>query len=221
MTPWVVVGCAWIAGLLLLLWSRARARASRTIEEALPECTIAELEPGRFRVRGRVVAIESTPSLVDGADCVYVERAEYQALGSNLLPLLREVEHGAFCHPFYLEDDSGRILVDPAAALIDCASAIADGGLTAERRLRDGEEVSLAATFQPSACALEDGEGPYRASARQWIAVADVTGPPRLSHRTDDMMRPPLDEVSGFLGGAGAILFAMGSMLALVMTFAG
>jgi hypothetical protein len=217
-TPWGVILGVWSAGALLVWWSRARARAAQPIDEALPECTIAELEPGRFRVRGHIVALESSPSAVDGAVCVYVERAEYESVGSHLVPLLREVGHGAISHPFYLEDDTGRLLVDPATTLIDCASAVGDGGLTAERRLRDGEEVSLTASFAPSAGELEEGEGPYRARSRQWRAVADVTGPPRLSHRTEHgMVRLPPDEISAFLGGAGGILLAAGSLLALAM----
>lgn len=222
MSPWVMVVGAWAFGAVFLALSRMRARRDSSIDEALPECAIADLSTGRFRVRGRVVAIQSTPSLVDGASCVYAERAEYRAYGTQFVPLLQEVEHSAVCHPFYLEDESGRLLVDPGDTLIDCATAIADGGLTAERRLRDGEEVSLCATFTPSPLDVDDGEGPYRASARRWQPIADVTGPPRLSHRTElGMMRPPPDEISAFLGGAGGILLTVGLLIALVMVFLG
>jgi hypothetical protein len=207
-------------GAALLLWCSARFRRKPPIEEAIRDCRIAELEVGRFRVVGRVMAIQCTPSLVDGTDCVYVERAEYRTVGSGYLPLLREVEHRAIAHPFYLEDESGRLLVDPAETVIECATATADGGLTAERRLRAGEEVSLMATFRSADVDLDGGEGPYRATARQWEPVPDMTGPPRLSHRTDEgMIRPPPDDAIAFLGGAGGILLVLGTALAFILWF--
>jgi hypothetical protein len=221
-SPWVMVAGAWVFGVFFMALGRLRARREDTIEEALPECSIANLEAGRFRVRGRVVAIQATPSLVDGASCVYAERAEYRAYGTQFVPLLQEVEHSAVCHPFYLEDESGRILVDPGAALIDCATAVADGGLTAERRLRDGEEISLCATFRATSLDTDEGEGPYRASARKWEPIRDITGPPRLTHRTEHGMMPtPPDEISAFLGGAGGILLTVGLMIALATVFLG
>ena len=70
MTPWFIVAASLVGGALLLGWGRARVRAGRSLEEALPACSIAELEPGRFRVIGRVVPIETTESLVDGLACV-------------------------------------------------------------------------------------------------------------------------------------------------------
>jgi hypothetical protein len=218
-SPWIIVSFAIACGGLLLLLCRFRARPTG-VEEALPWCPIAELEAGRFRIVGRVIPIATSPSLVDGADCVYLERAEYRAYGNGFVPVMREVEHRAECHPFYLEDASGRILIDPAITLIDCATAVGDGGLIAERRLRAGEEVALAATFQPSRAELEEGEGPYRASARQWEAIEDDAGPPRLSHRTEDgMIRPPPDGLTAFLGGAGAILMGAAILLGFVMAF--
>lgn len=218
MMPWIIVAGAFGAGLMMLVWGRVRARATHTLVEAVPDCTIAELEPGRYRLVGRVMALASTPSLVDGTDCVYAERAEYRTVG--LVPLLREVEHRAVCHPFFLDDGTGRLLVDPSRTLIDCATASADGGLTQERRLRAGEEVSLVATFEPCDAEIEEGDGPYRASARQWAPVADAAGPPKLSHRTHQgMVAAPPDDVTAFLGGAGAMMLAMGALLAFVMTF--
>lgn len=217
---WTFVATALTAGVGLLVFSRARTRGRKLPEDAVRESTVAELEAGRFRVTGRVVPIETTRSDVDGADCVYVERAAYQTVGASFVPLLREVEHRAVSHPFYLDDGTGRLWVDPATTLIDCATATADGGLTAERRLRSGEEVSLLATFAPSADEHDDGDGPYRASARRWAAVTDGSGPPRLSHRTlDGMIRPPPDQLTAFLGGAGALMLAMGALLAFVISF--
>ena len=218
MTPWFIVCGAVGAGTALLLISKWRSRDKRDVREAVRSCSIGELEPGRFRIVGNIVPIDTSPSRVDGADCVYAERAEYRSIGTGIVPLLREVEHGAVCHPFYLEDGTGRVHVDPGTTLIECATATADGGLTAERRLRAGEEVSLVATFERTEVDLEAGEGPYRAGARRWTPVADGAGPPRLSHRTEAaMVRLPPDGLTAFLGGVGAMMVLMGGLLAFVM----
>ena len=219
MTLWTIIGGALSFGLFALAVSRWRARAG-TVPEAVPSCDIAELEPGRFRIVGRVMAVETSPSAVDGAECVYAERAEYRSVGSGWVPLLKEVEHRAVCHPFYLEDGTGQVLVDPGRALIDCATASADGGMTAERRLRAGEEVSLVASFTPAEEVRDVGDGPYRARARQWMPIADETGPMRLSHRTEpSMVSPPPDDLTAFLGGVGAMMVLMGGLLAFVTAF--
>lgn len=220
MTPWAIVVVALGSGAALLAVSRWRVRTSTAIPEAVRGCPIGELEAGRFLIVGNIVPLETTRSRVDGVECVYAERAEYRTVGSGLIPLLREVEHRAVCHPFYVEDATGRVHVDPATTLIDCATAIADGGLTAERRLRAGEEICLVATFEASDSDHEKGEGPYRAGARRWVAVADDAGPPRLSHRVvSSIVKPPPDELTAFLGGVGAMMMMMGTLLAFVVGF--
>lgn len=219
MSPWLLVVVCLFVGAALLTVGRARVQARRELEEALPECEIGELEPGRFRVVGRVVPIETSRSVVDGVDCVYLERAEYQ-MGAGVVPVLREVSHEAICHPFYLEDATGRLRVDPGCALIECGTAVGDAGLTAERRLRAGEEVALSATFVRAQLEAEGLDGPYRVSAQQWEPVADETGPPRLSHRTlREMVRPPPDDVTAFVAGAGAMMVFIGGLLAFVVAF--
>lgn len=221
MTPWILVASVLGVGALMLAWGRVRARAGRNLDDAVPVSSIDDLEVGRFRVVGRIVPIATTRSAVDGANCVYAEVAEYRTVGgSRFVPLLREVDHGAISHPFFLDDETGRILVDPATALIECATVTADGGLTAERRLRAGEEVSLVANFRQGEADREDGEGPYRARAQRWEPVAEVGEPPRLSHRTEDrMVLPPPDDFTAFLGGAGGMMLLFGSLLAFVTAF--
>lgn len=205
----VLVGLT--TGLGMVLWSVRRApRVS--IREAAARSSIAELGPGRFRITGRVVPIRTTASEVDGAPCVYVERARYEHVGGGFLPLMREVAHGHSAHSFYLDDGSGRILVDPAASLLDCATATGDGGLVAERRLRAGEEIEIVACFRASdGCSFAElDEGPYRAAASPLEPGPDDVGPPRISYRTlEGMERSRIDELTSFLRGAGALVIAM------------
>lgn len=214
--PLYVVLAGTAAGLAMVIWSIGRAHTPMLREGAV-RTSIAELGPGRFRVVGRVVPIRTTPSEIDGAPCVYVERARYATAFGGLVPLLREVDHGWAAHRFFLDDGSARLLVDPAEVLIECATATGDGGLVAERRLRAGEEIELVARFRAAdrASAPDLDEGPYRAPASAWEAGPDDVGPPRISYRTEEgMERASLDEVSTFLRGAGALTIAMSLLFA-------
>jgi len=196
-------------GLGLMSWARRRARALRPLPEAVPHRPIGELEQGRFRIEGRIDAIETVDSPSDGAACVFVESAEYRTLGSELVPLLKQVGHTMQSHPFYLDDGTGRLWVDPATLDIEAVTLTEDSGLYAERRLRAGEEVELVATFRPRS--VEAAGGPYRSQALAWEPVDDALGRPRLTYRTEPGMIRPRDEGSAFRGGAGALLVAAGT----------
>jgi hypothetical protein len=204
-------------GLGLFFWSVRRTRAPIPREAAI-HSSIGDLTRGRFHIRGRVVPIRTTPSEIDGSACVYVERAHYAHVG-GLVPLLREVDHGYVAHRFFIDDGSGRVLVDPAESLIDCAVASGDGGLTAERRLRAGEDIELVASFRVDE-QIDPGDldGPYRAARASWRPEPDACGPPRISFRTEDgMERAGLDDVNSFLRGAGVLMVAMSLFFAGVM----
>lgn len=210
MLPLYLVLAGSSVGLALVVWSIRRARVP-AVREAAMRTSIAELGPGRYHVRGRVVPIHTTASEVDGARCVYVERARYAHVGAGLVPLLREVDHGWAAHPFLLDDGTGTLRVDPCEALIECATATTDGGLVAERRLRAGEEIELVASFRAAdrSSAPDLDEGPYRTAAAGWEAIADEVGPPRITYRTEQgMEKASLDEVSSFLRGAGVLMIA-------------
>lgn len=210
-SPFYLVLAGLVTGLGMVVWSVRRVPRI-ALREAAARSSIAELAPGRFRVTGRVVPIRTTASEVDGAPCVYVERARYAPLGGGLLPLLREVAHAHAAHAFYLDDGSGRILIDPTTSLIDCATATGDGGLVAERRLRAGEEIEIVASFRARDGAPHDATdaGPYRDAATGFEAGPDEVGPPRVSYRTvEGMERSRIDDATGFLRGAGALTIAM------------
>lgn len=206
----VLFGLGLGAALALFAVARHRVRSLTPIPEAVPFRRLSELGSGRFRVRGRVVAVETTSSLVDGSPCVFLEQAEYRTVGSELVPLLREVGHRTVAHPFYLDDGSGRLLVDPGAAVVEAVTITEDAGLSAERRLRAGEEVDLVATFGP---VRAEAGGPYRAGHTAWQPVADGCGPPRLSYRTEPDMVRAHDEVAAFLRGAGVLTLLLTALL--------
>lgn len=94
----VLISLAFAFGAGLLWAARVRAQGRIPVLEAVPQCAIEELEAGRFRVLGRIVPLETSPSVIDGAACVFLEHAEYRVLGSSLVPLMKEVEHCLVAH---------------------------------------------------------------------------------------------------------------------------
>lgn len=205
-----------IGGLCLLIGAQARVRRMRPVREAVAQRRISDLTPGRFKVIGRVVPLATTESAIDDSPCVYVERAEYRTVGSELVPLLREVEHRVFAHPFHLDDGTGRLTVDPQRAVIDTTTLWEDDGLLAERRLRAGEEVELVAFFQPRA--TEADGGPYRANTRGWEAVPDECGLPTLGFGEDGLPAiAAADDVASFMRGVGVVLLVASAVLAALV----
>ena len=213
---WVwMIGSA-VSGLSLLFLARRRRLAVVRPADAAQRSAIADLERGRFKVTGRVVPIESTPSAVDGVPCVYLEHAEYKVFGSALVPVLREVAHRTRAHPFWLDDGSGRLFVDPSFARIDAVTLDADEGLTAERRLRAGEEIELVACFEPRERVAAAEDGPYRGRAVVWEAIDDLQCPPQISYRTDSSMVLASDETVGFLRGLAGLMIAISLVIAAI-----
>ncbi|MEM9067223.1 MAG: hypothetical protein AAGE52_01915 [Myxococcota bacterium] len=181
----------------------------KPVREAAPRRTIDGLESGRFRIVGRIVPIGTSPSSIDGLDCVFLEHAEYVSMSGAMR---REQVHTVHTHPFFLDDGTGRAWIDPAGASIDAVTLWEDGGLTGERRLRAGEEVEVVASFQQ--VEVEADGGPYRGRSVVWAAEPDPWGPPRVSYRTAPGMVAPSDDISAFLRGAGVFLAAVSVLLA-------
>jgi hypothetical protein len=204
---WTFVAVAFVLGVGMFLWASARGRGSRHVREAAPGSTIAGLVQGRFRISGRIVPIQTSASSIDASPCVFLERAVYRTVGSELVPLLRQVDHVVEAHPFYLDDGTGRVKVDPSRAVVDTVTLLEDEGLLAERRLRAGEEVELIACFAPSE-AESDG-GPYRVKALAWEAVHDPELPLHIGFASERSSIVATDEAATFLRGIGAVLLAV------------
>jgi hypothetical protein len=205
---WLFVAVALGLGVGMFVWASARRRrGSVRLREAAPGASIGELAAGRFRVVGRIVPIQTTASSIDASPCVFVERAVYSIVGSELVPLLRQIDHVIAAHPFFVDDGTGRVKVDPAHAVIDTVTLMEDEGLLAERRLRAGEEIELVACFTPSQ-AESDG-GPYRAKALTWEAVDDPELPPHIGFAAEQSAILATDDTTTFLRGIGAVLLVV------------
>ncbi|MEM9192143.1 MAG: hypothetical protein AAGF12_23425 [Myxococcota bacterium] len=211
---WVAVGFVAALGFGFVYLAQVRARKRAPLPEAAPGRHVEDLSEGRFRVVGRVVGEHTVASTVDQSPCVYLERAEYRTVGSDLLPVLRQVEHAIVANSFYVDDGTGRVRIDPEDALLDAVTIQMDDGLVAERRLRAGEEVEVVATFEPRL--VERDGGPYRSGVQEWHAVNDDWGPPRVSYRTEPEMLRPIDDVVVLFRGMAALAFVAASALAVL-----
>jgi hypothetical protein len=210
---WLFVAVACGSAFGLFYWASRRSRAVRPMREAAPGSSVAELSAGRFRIIGRIVPIQTSASGIDESPCVFLERAIYRTVGSDLVPLLKQVSHVVRAHPFFLDDGTGRVMVDPQHAVVDAITLVEDEGLLAERRLRAGEEVEVVARFEPRE-AESDG-GPYRAGSLAWEAVTDGDLPPQIGYRPVPSSIVAADEMTIFLRGLASFLLATAALLCL------
>jgi hypothetical protein len=159
-----------LVGGALVAWSTGRR--APPVGDGARATSIDAIGSGRYRVRGRVVALATTPSAVDGAGCVYVLRGEVELAG-----IVRAVRYELFAHPFILDDGTGKVRVDPRSCVVDTAAVQGEAGLVVEHRVRVGEEVELLARFRPAGASGL----PYREGEALLEAEADASDPPRLS----------------------------------------
>ncbi len=210
---WLFVAVACGTAFGLFFWASKRGHSVRPMREAAPGRSVAELSAGRFRLVGRIVPIQTSASRIDESPCVFLERAVYRTVGSDLVPLLKQVSHVIRAHPFFLDDGTGRVMIDPNHAVVDAITLVEDEGLLAERRLRAGEEVEVVARF-----ALREAEadgGPYRAGSLAWEAVADEELPPQIGYRAVPTDIVATDEMTIFLRGLASFVLATALLFCL------
>ncbi len=202
-----------VSGALLGAWSRTRPPPP--LAEAVPRSSIADLAPGRFAVHGRIVPIETEPSAIDAARCVFVERVQAVPEG-----LSRGLEHVRIAHRFFLEDETGRLEVDPERAHVEASTIGDESGRISERRLRAGEEIELVCEVRAR---HRDGASvalapTYRDGAVRIEIDYDAPGSPPILRDAVDVRgldldaRPPGRTAAG---AAGAALVGWGLALML------
>lgn len=204
------------AGLAVLGFVAKRAHRPQPLEGIRTTC-IAELETGRFRIAGTIVSDRSVPSPFDGAPCVFFEHADYSpTLGPGLV--VRESARWSEGRSFYVDDGTGRVRVDPLQSVVEAAVLHEDQGLTAERRLRVGEEIEVVASF---ALSEPDEASPYRDAGYEWRSVSDEWGAPRLSYRTMPGMLRAQDEVGMFIRASSIFVASVTLLLGVLVALVG
>jgi hypothetical protein len=115
---------AWLAGGivggLVLFGAGFRAwRRLRLIEDT-PTSRVRSMALGRVELAGRALGKADLEAPFTGAPCVYYRYRIEQEVRSNKRRSWRTVARGdSSAWGFYLEDDTGRVLVDPAGAEVD------------------------------------------------------------------------------------------------------
>ncbi len=111
-------------GLFLFLNGFQALRRRRTMQNT-PTSKIRSVAMGRVEVYGAIVPFqEITQAPISGTTCVYFdyrieERHEYKDEHGNLKESWQEIDSGKWSVPFFVQDDTGKILVDPKGAQID------------------------------------------------------------------------------------------------------
>ncbi len=124
-----VLGMA--AGLLIFMTGLQALRRKRAIENT-PTSKIRSAAMGRIQVAGTIIPFqEITQAPISGTPCVYFdyriqERYEYKDERGRLHESWRTIDDGAWSVPFFVQDDTGRILVDPKGAQIDSPLDLVD-----------------------------------------------------------------------------------------------
>jgi len=114
---YVVIAVAALAIVLAIAWFVGERRIKRTIASA-PHRAIAALSDGAVaRVAGKVVlaSAETIRAPLSGRACVFYE-IRVQEWMQQTHGYWRETVHELRGVPFTLEDDSGRVQIDPAGA---------------------------------------------------------------------------------------------------------
>ncbi len=111
-----------IVGGLVLFGAGFRAwRRLRLIEDT-PTSRVRSMALGRVELAGRALGKGDLEAPFTGTACVYYRYRIEQEVRSNKRRSWRTVAQGdSSAWGFYLEDDTGRVLVDPAGAQVDLA----------------------------------------------------------------------------------------------------
>ena len=110
------------AGGLYLVYEGFKLRRQRRLMEDTPTSTIQSVSIGPVEVKGDAVADTAPfPSPVTGTECLAAKyKVESWDSDDNEWD---EIDSGVEGDPFYVEDDTGRILVNPADATLDISDA--------------------------------------------------------------------------------------------------
>jgi hypothetical protein len=114
---WLAVGAG--AGVVLFFSGFRAWRRLRLIEDT-PTSRVRSLPMGRVEVQGRTAGKAELEAPLTGTPCVYYRYRIEQEVRSNRRRSWRTLAKGdSSAWGFHLEDETGRVLVDPAGAEVD------------------------------------------------------------------------------------------------------
>ena len=114
---WLVFGTGF--GVFLFFWGFRAWRLLRLIEDT-PSSKVRSMPLGRVEVQGRAQGKAELEAALTGTPCVYYRYQIEQEVRSNKRRSWRTVAKGdSATWGLYLEDETGRVLVDPTGAEVD------------------------------------------------------------------------------------------------------
>lgn len=112
----LLCGVGFIFGIGLFFWGFSRFRRKRLIEN-IPTSTIRAMALGLVEVVGRTKKKINLKSPLSETDCVFYRYIIEQRKGSGRSSRWVVISKGdSSCCPFYLDDGTGKVLVDPKDA---------------------------------------------------------------------------------------------------------
>jgi hypothetical protein len=158
--------------------------------ERLPTTPIALATTGLVKIVGTLGCEHPGVSIQGGIATAVREVHHYAVEGAGLRArrVLVRVERSE--QPFWVEDDTGRVLLDPAHCRIDFEADGGDGeSLVDELRLRLGERVAIVGEVQRGAVMAQH---PMRRSQTSAGEGLHFVRPPVVTWRTEPEVMPRL-----------------------------
>lgn len=189
-------------------------REARDLEK-LPVTTIAAARDGLVKIKGKVIGSATEMSYYDRVPCVALELEHYEVQDSlhGAKRVLLRAEKWA--HPFFIEDETGRLQLDPKHTRIDYIRQGTDYESTIEEHtLRVGETVLLLAEVRRRDQRMLH---PMRQSQMSIDSGLELIGSPLVTWRSEPEVLPRLAPPTGglLLTAGSAALSVIGALLDL------
>jgi hypothetical protein len=176
---------------------------------------IGQATGGLVKIVGRVVGNATELSYYHRVPCVALVLEHYEVYDSLSGPRRMLIRVEKRQHPFFVEDETGRVAVDPSTARIDFEREGTEFDSTIEEhRLRDGETVVVLAEVRRVGPRVIH---PMRQAQNQLETDLEIIGSPLVSWRSEPEVCPNLFPPTGgvLLSAMSAACGALGAVLEL------
>lgn len=190
------------------------AREARRLA-SLPVTPIGQAREGYVKLAGTVVGSITERSYYHRVPCVAVQLDHYEVQDTMNGPRRVLLRSERKLHPFFIEDETGRVAIDPKLARIDYEREGTDLESTIEEsRLRVGETVLVLAHVRRSGPRVVH---PMRHSQNNVESGLEIVGSPLVTWRSEPEVFPKLSPPTGgvLLSAMSAACAALGAVLDL------
>jgi|LNFM01.1.fsa_nt_gb hypothetical protein len=190
------------------------AREARLLA-SMPITPIAQARGGLIKIAGRVVGSVTERSYYHRVPCVALQLDHYEVRDSVNGPQRMLLRSEKKLHPFFVEDETGRVAVDPSNARIDYVRDGTDLESTIEEsRLVNGDKVFILAEVRRSGPRVVH---PMRHAQNNIESGIELVGSPLVTWRTEPEVYPKLSPPTGgvLLSAMSAACAALGAVLDL------